>query len=79
MCTHTALNIKKVIYKGVNASVHIPDYFGRQYLLKTLMVLAIMMLAEVGICALVNNYFPFLTGKRAAKAGIGDEKAGSHR
>jgi fucose 4-O-acetylase-like acetyltransferase len=79
MCTHTALNIKKVIYKGVNASVHIPDYFGRQYLLKTLMVLVIMMLAEVGICALVNNYFPFLTGKRAAKAGIGDEKAGSHR
>lgn len=65
MCTHTVLGMRSVAYFGWAKVAYIPDVGNFEYICECLVVLVILMLIEYSIITIVNNYCPFLIGKKS--------------
>lgn len=71
MATHGTLGFKVLLIKGWKSLYTLSDTAGLRYYLECSGILCELMLLECGVISIVNNYFPWLTGKFDSRAGKG--------
>ena len=63
MATHGTLGFKVLVIKGWKAIYTLSETAGPRYYLECTGILAELMLIECGVVSIINQYFPWLTGK----------------
>ena len=71
MATHGTLGFKVLVIKGWKAIYTLSETAGPRYYLECTGILAELMLIECGVVSIINQYFPWLTGKFKKKTKRG--------
>lgn len=73
MATHGTLGFKSLMINGWRAMYGLSKVEGTRYILECTGILCELMLLECGVISIVNNYFPWLTGKFGPRKGKGEK------
>ena len=68
MATHGTLGFKVLVIKGWKAIYTLSETAGPRYYLECTGILAELMLIECGVVSIINQYFPWLTGRFKKKS-----------
>ncbi|MCR5202894.1 MAG: acyltransferase family protein [Lachnospiraceae bacterium] len=70
MCTHTVLAYKAIAYEGWRWMAHFKEANSAEYILHCFIVLALLMLMQYTVIHIINNYLPFLIGRKKPKKAV---------